>query len=116
MLVFEAVALLALGVVVIVKAVTGTPSSVVFAVTAGLMAMCTGLVLGALARALLRLRGWAFVPDIVLQGLALPVGYSLAVEAGLWQYGGPVLLLALAELVLLISPSSRRVLGPGSRA
>lgn len=115
MLIVEAVALLALGVVVIVKVVTGSPSSVVYAVTAGLMAMGTGLVLVALARALRRCRAWAFVPVIVLQGLALPVGYSLAVQAGQWQYGGPVLLLALAELVLLVSPSSRRAIGPGSQ-
>jgi len=114
-LVVEAVALVALGVVIIVKVVTGLPSSVVFAVIAALMAMGTGVALGALGMALRRCRGWAYVPVIVVQGLALPVGYSLAVEAGLWQYGGPVLLLAVAELCLLITPSSRRVLGPGAR-
>ena len=114
-LVIEAVALVALGIVVLVKVVTGSPSSVGFAVTAALMTIGTGLVLVALARAVLRCRPWAFVPVLVLQGLALPVGYSLAIESGLWRYGGPVLLLALTELALLISPSSRRVLGPQSR-
>ena len=114
MLVVEAFALGALGVVVHVKALTGSPSSLVFAVVAGLMAVGTGVVLLVLARTLRRCRGWAYVPVIVLQGLALPVGYSLAAEAGLWQYGGPVLVLALAELSLLVMPSSRRVLSPGS--
>lgn len=106
--------MVALGALVIVKAVTGSPRSVGFAITAGLMAVGTGVVLLVLARALLRCRTWAFVPVIVLQGISLPVGYSLAVQAGLWEYGGPVLGLALAELALLIAPSSRRVLGPGA--
>ncbi len=104
----------ALAVVVGVKALTGSPSSVAFAVIAALLTLGTGALLLALAQAVRRRRGWAFVPVIVLQGLALPVGYSLAVQAGRWEYGGPVLLLALAELCLLIAPSSRRSLGPGS--
>ncbi len=113
-LVVEALALVTLGVVVEIKVLTGSPTSVVFAVIAGLMAVGTGLVLGGLARALYRCRGWAYVPVIVLQGLALPVGYSLAVQAGQWQYGGPVLALSLAELYFLITPSARRALGPGA--
>lgn len=113
-LVVEALGLIALGALVFIKVLTGSPSSVVFAIIAGLMATGTGVVLLALGRAVRRCRGWAYVPVIVLQGVALPVGYSLAVEAGLWQYGGPVLLLAVAELCLLVTPSSRRVLGPGA--
>ncbi len=106
--------MITLGAVVCIKVVTGSPSSVGFALTAGVLTIGTGVVLGVLAQAVLRGRGWAFVPIIVLQGLALPVGYSLAVEAGLWQYGGPVLLLALAEICLLVTPSSRRLFGPGA--
>jgi hypothetical protein len=100
-------------VVDLVKVVTGSPRSVLFAVVAGLMAMGTGAVLLALAMALRRRRRWAQAPVAVLQALALPVGYSLAVQAGLWQYGGPVLLLALSELCLLFSPSSTRALRAG---
>jgi hypothetical protein len=43
----------------------------------------------------------------VLQLLALPVGYSLAFQAGLPGYGGPILVLAVAELYLLFTPESR---------
>ncbi len=112
-LVVEAAGLVLLGAVDLAKVVTGSPRSGVLAVVAAGLAMGTGGVLLLLSRALRRLRGWAYTPTIVLQLLALPVGYSLAVQARLWAYGGPVLLLALGELAALIAPSSRRVLGPG---
>lgn len=112
-LVVEAAGLVLLGAVDLAKVVTGSPRSTVFAVVAAGLAVGTAGVLLLLSRALRRLRGWAYTPTIVLQLLALPVGYSLAVQAGLWAYGGPVLLLALGELAALIAPSSRRTLGPG---
>ena len=113
-LALEAAGVAAAGAVLLVKVITGSPASVGFAVVAALMALGTAGVLLLLARALGRLRRWAYAPVIVLQGVALPVGYSLAVQAGLWQYGGPVLLLVVAELCLLVTPSARRALGPGT--
>jgi hypothetical protein len=71
------------------------------------MAVAGGAVLVLLGRALLRIRGWARSPVIVLQLLALPVGYSLAFQAGLPVYGGPILVLAVAELYLLFTPEAR---------
>ncbi len=113
LLAIEAAGLVALGIVVVVKVATGTPRSPVLAVVAAGLAAATGALLLLLGRALGRLRGWAYTPTVVLQLLALPVGYSLAAQAGLWAYGGPVLLLAIGELVALLTPASRRVLGPG---
>jgi len=109
----EALGLAGLAVVDAVKALTGAPRSVVYALLAAGLAVGTSVVLIVLARAIRRLRHWAYVPVLVLQGLALPVGYSLAVQARLWLYGGPVLLLALVEIALLLAPESRRALGPG---
>ncbi len=106
----EASGLVALSGVDLYKVATGSPRSAVFAVVAAAIALGTGAVLALLGRGLLRSRGWAFTPILVLQVLALPVGYSLAVQAGRWLYGGPILLLALAELCALLAPPSRRAL------
>ena len=47
---------------------------------------------------------------VVLQLLALPVGYSLAFQAGLLGYGAPILLGALTVLYLLFTPPARAAL------
>jgi hypothetical protein len=106
----EAAGLAALGVIDLVKVVTGTPQSVAFAVVGALLALGTGAALLTLARAVRRVRAWAYTPVLVLQVLSLPVGYSLAVQAGLWYYGGPILVLGLTEIGLLLAPPSRRAL------
>lgn len=106
----EALGLVALGAVDLSKVATGSPRSVILAAAGALLAIGTGAALLLLARAVRRARGWALTPALVLQILALPVGYSLAVQAGRWVYGGPILLLALAEIALLFAPQSRRAL------
>ena len=53
-------------------------------------------------------------PVLVLELLALPVSYSLAIQAGRVGYGGPILISALAVLYLLFTPSAREILNrPG---
>jgi hypothetical protein len=47
---------------------------------------------------------------VVLQLLALPVGYSLAFQAGRVGYGGPILVAALVVLYLLFTPPARAAL------
>jgi hypothetical protein len=47
---------------------------------------------------------------VVLQLLALPVAFSLTFQAGRVQYGGPVLVVALAVLFLLFTPPARLAL------
>lgn len=106
----EALALLAAAGVLVDKTITGHPDSVGRALLGALLAVCGALVLGLAARGLLRLRPAARTPLVVLQLLALPVAYSLAFQAGLVGYGGPILVAALAVLYLLFTPSARATL------
>jgi hypothetical protein len=106
----EGGALLGLGLFYAVKTAVDRPDSYGRALFGALLALAGGAALLLLARGLRRLRGWARSPVVVLQILALPVGYSLAFQAGLPGYGAPILLLAAAELYLLFTPEARREL------
>jgi hypothetical protein len=103
----EGVALAGLGLLYVVKTAVDGPDSYGRAVLGALLALAGGATLLLLARALHRVRGWARSPVVVLQILALPVGYSLAFQAGLPGYGAPILALAGAELSLLFSADAR---------
>jgi len=103
----EGVGLVGLAGFYAIKTALDRPDSYAPALLGALMALAGGAVLLLLARALLRLRTWARSPLVVLQILALPVGYSLGFQAGLIGYGGPILLLAVAELYLLFTPEAR---------
>jgi len=61
-------------------------------------------------RGLLGLRSTARSPLVLLEVIALPVGYSLGIQAGRLLVGLPVLLSALAVLVLLATPTAREAL------
>jgi hypothetical protein len=74
------------------------------------LAFAGATVLGLCARGLLRLRAAARTPVVVLQVLALPVGYSMAFQAGVLVYGGPILIAALVVLYLLFTPPARAAL------
>jgi hypothetical protein len=108
----EGGALLGLGLFYAAKTAANHPDSYGRALFGALFAVAGGAVLLLLARSLRRLRTWARSPVVVLQLLALPVGYSLAFQAGLPGYGGPILLLAVAELYLLFTPESRAAFLP----
>ena len=62
------------------------------------------------ARGLLALRPTARSPIVLLELLALPVGFSLGVQAGRPLAGVPVLVSALAVLALLFTPTARAAL------
>lgn len=62
------------------------------------------------ARGLLRGSAAARTPIIVIEVLALPVGYSLGIQAHRIWYGGPILISAIAIIVLLFSRESRAAL------
>jgi hypothetical protein len=110
LIVLEALALFAAAVLLVVKAVSERPASLAGALVGALLTLLAAAVLALAARALLRLRPAARTPVVVLQLLALPVAYSLAFQAGLVEYGGPVLVVALAVLFLLFTPPARAVL------
>src|SRR5438046_2916568 len=110
LVVAQALALFAAAAVLVAKTLAGHPDSVGRALFAAAMALLGTLVLLACARGLLAGRPAARTPVVVLEVLALPVGYSLGVQAGLLGYGAPIMLSALAVLCLLFTPASRAVL------
>jgi hypothetical protein len=112
----EALALAALAVGLVVKTAAGHPHSVPGALLGAALALAGGIALAAGARGLIRLRPAARTPVVVLQLLAIPVAYSLAIQAHRVGYGGPILLAALAVLYLLFTPPARAALDRPPRA
>ena len=106
----EALGLTGLGLFEIVSTITGHPDSVARALLGALLALLAALAVLFGARGLLRLRASARSPMVVLQLLAIPVSYSLAFQAGRVEYGGPILVAALAVLYLLFTPPAREAL------
>lgn len=109
-LALQSLAFVAGAVVLVVKTITGNPDSVARALLSAAFALFAALVLGACARGLLGLRWAARTPVVVIELLALPVGYSLGFQAGLMAYGAPMIVSALAVVYLLFTPSARRAL------
>lgn len=106
----EAAALAATAVVLLVLAFVHTTTRLWAAVAIVGFALLGAAVLALCARGLLRLRPAARSPVILVQLLALPVGYSLGIQAGRPLVGVPILLVAIAVLVLVLLPSSRQAL------
>ncbi len=106
----QAVALLAAAAVLVVKTIVAHPDSVARALLGAAMALLAMIVLLTCARGLLALRWAARTPIVVLELLALPVGYSVGFQAGLMAYGAPILISALAVLYLLFTPPARAAL------
>jgi Na+/phosphate symporter len=103
----EGVALFGLGVFYLVKTAVQRPDSYGRALFGTAFALLGGALLVLLARGLDHLDGWARTPTVLLQLLALPVGYSLGIQAGLIGYGGPILVAAVGVLYLLFTPEAR---------
>ncbi len=110
LVVLECLGLLAAGAVLVAKTLTGHPDLVARAVSGTAFAVAGAVALALAARGLLRLRPAARTPIVVLQLLALPVAYSLAFQAARIEYGGPILLVAVAVLYLLFTPPARAAL------
>jgi hypothetical protein len=103
----EGVALFGLGIFYVVKTAVQRPDSYGRALFGAAFALLGGVLLVFLARGLDHLAGWARTPVVMLQLFALPVGYSLGIQAGLIAYGGPILVAAVAVLYLLFTPEAR---------
>ncbi|MEP6599371.1 MAG: hypothetical protein ABJB98_08000 [Actinomycetota bacterium] len=106
----ESFALVVIGLVLLVKTVTGHPDNLGRALLGAAMALLGAAILGLCARGLVALRAGARSPVLVLQLIALPVGYSLAFQAGRIGYGGPILLAAAVVLYLLFTRPARAAL------
>lgn len=106
----QAAALLVTAIVLLVLAFVHTTTRLWAALSVAGFAVLGAAVLYACARGLLALRPSARSPIVLLEVIALPVGYSLGIQAGRWVIGVPLLLSALAVLVLLFTPAARAAL------
>ena len=107
----QAGALVILALILVVKTVFGSPTRTGGAVSTAGLVLVGAAMLALCARGLLRAARAALAPAVVIEVLAVAVGFSLGVQAGRIGYGGPMLVSALAVLVLLFLPTSRRTLG-----
>ena len=106
----EGAALLVLAVVELAQVLVSDATSVGLAVGTAAMAAAAGALLLWLARAMVRLRRAARSPVVVVQLIALPIGYNLIDPSGRPELGVPVLLLAVATLALLGTADARAAL------
>lgn len=108
----EGLALVGLAVAEAVSTVVSDAASISLALVTAALAAAGGALLLWLARLLLDLRPAARSPAVVVQLIALPVGYNLVGTSGRPELGVPVLALAAAVLVLLFgAPDARAALG-----
>jgi hypothetical protein len=109
-LVLQALALVAAAAIVLVKAATQKSTTFPGALLLAVIALAGAAALVLCARGLLRLRPAARTPAVVIELLALPVSYSLAIQAGRVAYGAPIMLSALAVIYLVFTPPARAIL------
>ncbi len=104
----EGAALVVLAVVSVVLTALDDAGSVPVALGAALLLAIFGGALLLLARGLRGLRPPARSPVVAVQVVALPVGWTLAGTNGRPEIGVPVLVLAVAVLVLLFGTAEAR--------
>jgi hypothetical protein len=104
----EGAALLVFAVVNVVLTALSDAGSVPLALGGALLLAIFGGGLILLARALRALKAPARSPVIAVQIVALPIGWTLTTGNGRPEIGLPVLLLAVAVLVLLFSTAEAR--------
>jgi hypothetical protein len=106
----EAVGLLGVATFFGVELFVATPDDRVRALVAALLVLSAAVGLALVARGLAAGRRWARAPALVTNLLVLPVAFDV-VRGGRWYVGVPLLLWALAVLVLLFAPSTDADLG-----
>lgn len=107
----EAAALLGAAVALLLLTAVHTSTRLWAAFTVAGFALLGASVLLVCSRGLRRGRTSARIPVVLLQLLALPVGYSLGFQAHEYLYGVPIMAVALAVLGLLFTPSANTALG-----
>ncbi|HEX7186703.1 MAG TPA: hypothetical protein VF423_00635 [Actinomycetes bacterium] len=101
----EALGLGAASIFFLVELVVADADDRVRAAVAGVLVLAGAVGLGLVTRGLWQRRRWARAPALVSNLLVLPVAFDL-VRGGRWYVGGPLLLVALAVLVLLFAPAT----------
>jgi hypothetical protein len=102
----EGLSLVVLGLVYGAAGVAGDPFDRTATLLEAGLAVLAGVLVLLVARGLSEVRGWARSPAVVVQLLALPVGYGL-VQGEVWVAAVPVLGLALAVLYHLFTAEAR---------
>jgi hypothetical protein len=110
LVVLECLGLLCAAGFLVYATIVGRPSDLGRALLGAAITLVAAVGLAFGARALWRLRPAARSPIVVVQLLALPVGYSLGFQAGRIGFGGPIMAIALLVLFLLFTPPARAAL------
>lgn len=112
----EGLVVAAFGVASLVMLVTGKPDGMVQAVTMAVTVLALSVLPLAAARGLWLRRRWSRGPAMIVQLIALPTGYQMAQNGGVWTAGGVVIALTgLAVLGCLVNPTATEALGIGPR-
>jgi hypothetical protein len=114
LLAVEALGMVAVLMFLVYEDLARPAESVRGAIVVTLLAAALAALLGALANGLRRRRSWARGPALVLQLLALPIGYTMLTGGAPWL-GLPVLAVALATAAALVAPATRAALSGGPR-
>ncbi|GHF85544.1 hypothetical protein ACFFSH_03725 [Streptomyces filamentosus] len=115
----EALGLLAGGVYMLVRALTGDGGDLTSGATGAVTVIALGLIPLAAARGLWRMRSWSRGPAVITQILALPVAWQMLQTDGVIPAGIVLAVLAVTGLVLLVNPATTEALGirrPGQDA
>ncbi|MCI0688472.1 MAG: hypothetical protein L0Y54_14740 [Sporichthyaceae bacterium] len=101
--------LVAAGLYLIGNGVLGNPTQLSVAIGTGLFSIVGGLALLLVAAGLLRMRVWSRSPAILWQLLTIGVGWY-QLQAGLGELGIPLIAVAVATAMLLLTPSATAAL------
>lgn len=105
----EGLLLLSAGIFVGVRTLTGQPHDRAEAVWVLVLAVIAGVGLLFVGVGLLRGRRWGQAPAVLTQIIALPVAVGM-IQSGLYAIGVPLIVVAVAGLVLLFSRSFTRAM------
>ena len=110
LLLVQAAGLLVVAVSLLIRTASGGARSSVGGLSDVGLSLGGTLLLVVLAAALVRLSLAARTPVLVIEVLTVPIAYSLAVQSHQPQWGIPILISAVAILVLLFLPPAREQL------
>jgi hypothetical protein len=105
----QALGLVAVAVLYLVELVVSSSDDPARALVTVALALLAAVGLGLVARGLLAGRRWARSPALVTNLILLPVAFGL-LQGSVWYVGIPLLLWALAVLVLLFAPATSAAL------
>jgi uncharacterized membrane protein (DUF2068 family) len=112
----EGAVVAAFGAVALVKLATDEPDGMVQAATMAVTVLALSALPLTAARGLWLRRRWSRGPSMIVQLIALPTGYQMAQNGGMWTAAGAVIALTgVAVLCCLINPTATDALGIGPR-